>query len=93
MVLNLLLLLPKLELIPDVILELLRCRQREWRTGVCVVRLGVEGYLYRRGLRGIQDDDVNFLEMLQESMQVIKVKTATGVVPTLWQSVRVSEQN
>jgi hypothetical protein len=47
------------------------------------VRLRVEGYLDRRRLRGIKNDDVYFLKMLQESVKIIEVATATGVVPTL----------
>jgi hypothetical protein len=51
--------------------------------GVCIVRLGIKGYLYRRWLRRIEDNDVNFFKVFQESMQVIKVETTTSVVPAL----------
>ena len=48
--------------------------------------LGVEGDLdmglgLSRG--GVEDDDVDLLEMLQQSMQVVEVEPTAGVVPTL----------
>lgn len=41
--------------------------------GVCIMRLRIKRYLYRGWLRRIEDNDVNFLKVFQESMQVIQV--------------------